>query len=200
MKRLYFLSIIFLSSFQLFASQVQIINSGFTFSSNAVIINNVDSVDFVLASMHNAVEVSKATWDANGNTPLQGGFQVSFGGGWVLPAQLSVGIHYYVCAPHASLGMKGTITVQAATFVPNLQSNTEYKAFTNSNATFVTLKVPENAIHSNYILLNVLGTVITKDIVLNESTDITIDELTTGIYFIVVTDNKKSKVIRFYKK
>jgi len=75
-----------------------------------------DSVNFSLASTHDAVEVSEATWQVNGNTS-NGGFQVPFGGGLVLPTQLGVGIHYYVCTPHAASGMKGRIFVTAPTSV-----------------------------------------------------------------------------------
>ncbi|MBI4429690.1 MAG: T9SS type A sorting domain-containing protein [Ignavibacteriales bacterium] len=73
-----------------------------------------DSVNFSLASPHDAVEVSEATWQVNGNTS-NGGFQVPFGGG--LAAQLGVGVHYYVCTPHAASGMKGRIFVTAPTSV-----------------------------------------------------------------------------------
>ena len=87
--------------------------SGNTFTPSSITITFGDTVNFALNSTHNAVEVSQTTWIANGTTPLAGGFQVPLGGGSVFPAQLGVGTHYYVCTPHASLGMKGTITVQA---------------------------------------------------------------------------------------
>lgn len=86
-------------------------NSGLTFSPNLVTINFGDTVIFSTAINHDAREVSMATWNANGNVALAGGFQTPFGGGFVLPAQLAVGTHYYVCTPHASMGMKGRIVV-----------------------------------------------------------------------------------------
>ena len=91
------------------ATIVTVNNSGFTFSPANITINLGDTVNFVLASNHNAVEVSQANYNANGSTMLPGGFSTVFGGGMV--TQLSIGTHYYVCAPHASMGMKGTITV-----------------------------------------------------------------------------------------
>ncbi len=87
-------------------------NSGFTFSPSTITINPGDDVNFNLDVIHDAVEVSQSTWNANGNTPLAGGFQLSFGGGLVPSSKLGVGTHYYVCSPHASSGMKGTIIVQ----------------------------------------------------------------------------------------
>ena len=94
-----------------FSNVTTIVSSGFTFSPSSANISAGDSVLFQLASIHNAVEVSQATWNADGTTPLAGGFSLPHGGGLVLPAQLTPGIHYYVCQPHASMGMKGTITV-----------------------------------------------------------------------------------------
>lgn len=88
-------------------------NSGTSFSPATLSINLGDTVVFSLDPSHNAVEVSQATWNSNGNTPLSGGFSVSFGGGTVVLT--ATGTYYYVCSPHASLGMKGTITVTSTT-------------------------------------------------------------------------------------
>jgi len=91
-----------------------------------------DSVRFSLASIHDAVEVSEATWLANGNTS-NGGFQVPFGGGLVVPAILGVGVHYYVCTPHAASGMKGRIFVTSATGVLDVHiiTPTDFQLFQN---------------------------------------------------------------------
>ena len=87
--------------------------SGFAFSPAALNISLGDTVVFSIGGTHNAVEVDQGTWTSNGNTPLSGGFSVPFGGGMVILT--GVGTHYYVCSPHASLGMKGTITVTSTT-------------------------------------------------------------------------------------
>lgn len=98
-----------------FSTTVIVTNQSNSFSPNSVTITLGDSVKFLIASAHDAREVSLTTWSTNGNTALSGGFQTPFGGGLVLPAQLTVGTHYFVCTPHASMGMKGVITVQACT-------------------------------------------------------------------------------------
>ncbi|HLA99773.1 MAG TPA: plastocyanin/azurin family copper-binding protein, partial [Bacteroidota bacterium] len=82
---------------------------GFTFSPSSLTITAGDTVIFSISGIHNAVEVSQATWDANGTTPLGGGFSLPLGGGSVVLTV--VGTHWYVCQPHASSGMKGIITV-----------------------------------------------------------------------------------------
>lgn len=88
-------------------------NSGFSYTPATITITLGDSVNFIISSSHNAVEVSQTTWNANGNTALSGGFETAFSGGLVLPAQLGIGTHYYVCEVHASIGMKGIIIVQS---------------------------------------------------------------------------------------
>lgn len=88
-------------------------NSGLAFSPDAITITVGDTVDWQIGGSHNAVEVSQATYDNDGSTPLSGGFETPFGGGKVAFDQ--VGTFYYVCSPHASQGMKGTITVEEAT-------------------------------------------------------------------------------------
>jgi plastocyanin len=90
-------------------------NVGNTFSPAQMTITAGDIVNWVGASnMHNAVQVSQATWTSNGNTPLEGGFWLGLNapGGATSHTFDTPGTYYYVCIPHASLGMKGQIVVQ----------------------------------------------------------------------------------------
>lgn len=95
-----------------FGAKVTITSPGFVFSPNTVTVTSGDTVIFALTSIHNAVEVSQATWNADQGTAMNGGFSVNFGGGSVVMTQ--TGTHYYVCTLHAAMGMKGIITVQPA--------------------------------------------------------------------------------------
>lgn len=116
MKKNFLLSLsLFLISMSGFSTTWIINNSSNTFTPATITISLGDTVSFVISFAHDAREVSQITWNANGNTPLTGGFQTPFGGGLVLPAQLGVGVHYYVCTPHASMGMKAIIIVQNCT-------------------------------------------------------------------------------------
>ncbi len=92
----------------IFAKTVTVTNSGNTFTPDEITIELGDTVIFSLGSIHNAVEVSQATWEANGNAP-NGGFNIAYGGGELVLS--TAGTFYYVCTPHAALGMKGIITV-----------------------------------------------------------------------------------------
>jgi plastocyanin len=98
------------------ATTYNVTNAGFTFSPATLTINIGDEVNFDLGVDHNAVEVSKATWDVNGFTS-NGGFATPLGGGQV--TFLQPGTYYYVCVPHASLSMKGTIVVNTITGINN---------------------------------------------------------------------------------
>lgn len=86
-------------------------NQGFTFSPSSLQVRPGDTVTWSLASIHNVVEVTEATYNANGSTPKAGGFSLPFGGGSF--TFNTEGTYYYVCSPHAGQGMKGNITVKA---------------------------------------------------------------------------------------
>ena len=70
-----------------------------------------DIVRFEMTATHNAVEVSKETYDAREETPLEGGFQVGFAETKEVTFS-EPGMHYYVCQPHVQMDMIGTITVE----------------------------------------------------------------------------------------
>lgn len=82
--------------------------SGLAFSPSVITIYKGDTVQFQISSIHNAVEVSKAVYNANGITS-NGGFSTPFGGGKV--AFKTSGTFYYVCTNHVSSGMKGIVNV-----------------------------------------------------------------------------------------
>ena len=112
-------------------TNVVITNISTTFSPSEVTITQNDVITFTLLTFHNAVEVSQATWNTNGATPLSGGFNVPFGGGTLLGSGLSIGIHYYICENHINLGMKGTITVETVASVPELNTQQDVTIYPN---------------------------------------------------------------------
>ncbi len=72
-----------------------------------------DTVRFSMSAAHNAIEVSKETYDARGRTPVAGGFLIYFSETKEITFE-DVGMHYYVCTPHVTADMVGTITVERA--------------------------------------------------------------------------------------
>lgn len=130
-----FLCLLFMS-LSGFAKTWVITNSGFEFSPDDISIQLGDSVMFQLDGIHNAIEVSQSTWNSNGNSPGVG-FAVPLGGGLVPAALLAEGTHYFVCGPHASLGMKGKINVENTTAVDHPSSLGSMSIYPNpGNGTF----------------------------------------------------------------
>jgi plastocyanin len=112
-RLLAFASLFILAASPAVATKHTVTASGFTFSPSTLTITEGDTVVFTLSLLHDALEVSHATWNINGTTALPGGFSVAFGGGEAVPS--GVGTHYYVCENHVlSFGMKGSIIVNPA--------------------------------------------------------------------------------------
>ncbi len=142
-----------------------ITNSGFSFSPANITINLGDTIKFQLSSLHNAVEVSQSTWNSNGNTP-NGGFTTPFGGGIVVLQEAK--IYYYVCSPHASIGMKGTITVNSTTDIKNISQDIPvrfnlYQNYPNpfNPSTIIRYSLPE-ASYVTLTIFDIIGREVAK--------------------------------------
>ena len=130
MRTIYFFSLIIflLSRNDTMATSYTVSSVGFTFSPDNITIKVGDEISFELGDTHNAVEVSKATWDSNGKTS-NGGFGVGFGGGKV--TFNTAGTFYYVCTPHASMGMKGKIIVTPLTGIDENKNSADLELYPN---------------------------------------------------------------------
>ena len=93
-----------------FSQAVDTINTvGMAFVPDTVILTAGEIVYINPGSGHNAVEVSEATWLANGNSS-NGGFSCGFGTSLMFQTDTIAKTYYYVCQPHvASMSMKGVI-------------------------------------------------------------------------------------------
>jgi len=168
------------------------VQSGTTsFSPSLITIAAGDTVNFLLGSTHDAREVSQATWNANQNTALAGGFQTAFGGGTVLPTKLNAGTHYYVCTPHVQFGMKGRIVVQG---VPSgLAENTLRPTFSvYPNPSTGKFRIDTDGLthfrNFNVDIYNVLGKLIYSTAGTYSSCDIDLQTLPRGIYIVKISD------------
>lgn len=180
-KILLFISFLLLSNL-ISAKTWVIANAGFTFSPVTLTINLGDSVMFDLSSSHDALEVSEATWLANGNTALAGGFSTPFGGGLVLPESLTEGTHFYVCVPHAAGGMKGKIIVQNTTGVIVNLLNSNVTIFPNPSRDVINVKVNNTFAGSVYSLTDQTGRVILEGRLEKETSLVNLTDVTSGIY------------------
>lgn len=163
-----------------------ITNSGFTFSPDTLIIQVGDTVEFNIQNMHDAVEVSQATWNANGNTQLAGGFAVGFGGGTVLPADLPVGTHYYVCEPHASSGMKGVIIVESSLGVQENTTTPDITVFPNpTNGLFNVSLTPSFLTDNTRMeIFDLAGNLIQQSNFNRSLVEVDLTDRESGFYFI----------------
>jgi len=89
---------------------ITISTSGMNFVPDEVICNVGDTIQFIMSSSHNAVEVSQSNYENNNPTALDGGFNVNYGQtSFFVPNEAKT--HYYVCQPHIYNGMIGKIIV-----------------------------------------------------------------------------------------
>jgi plastocyanin len=191
MKRFTFIAVLLIYSLIEISAKNEITNIGLTFSPASLTIAAGENVTFVLEDMHNVIEVSQATWNANGNTALPGGFTLPFGGGELLPGQLPVGTHYYVCGPHSSSGMKGVIIVGTPTGVEENMGQTDISIFPNPAIDFITVKVSNNLIGNQYFLTDQNGSQMLTGKIDSETTSINISQFRNGIYLFQVTGQKR---------
>jgi len=194
MKTILSLLLLVLSTSISFSTSWTINNSGNTFSPSTITIVVGDDVTFNLESVHNAVEVSQATWNANGTAALAGGFQVALGGGPVQAALLGVGTHYYVCTPHASLGMKGTIIVQNATGIEENKLPAGFSIYPNPSLISLTLNANDDEIGSGFYIADLAGRRVATGKIENNITTIDISYLARGTYLIGTVDRRKRPV------
>jgi plastocyanin len=176
-----------------------ITNSGYTFVPASISISTGDSINFILENFHNAVQVSKTTWDANGNTS-NGGFSVPYGGGKIKLD--TAGVYYYVCQPHASLSMKGTIIVLGPTGIASTKTSegATIKAYPNPASQFINVDffVPE----SNRIridLIDITGKVVGNLLEANYNQgnykiSVPLNDYSGGRYFVRYTNGNEYSV------
>jgi len=177
-----------------FSTTWTITNSGTSFTPATITINLGDDVNFNLETIHNAREVSQATWNINGNTALPGGFSVSFGGGLVTPDFLGVGTHYYVCVPHADLGMKGIIIVQNTTGIEANKKLSPFSIYPNPSGISLTIKSEGNMSGVPFFIADQAGRVMYMGKFLDETTPVDISRFTPGIYMIRTSGQRKQSV------
>jgi len=189
---------LFLIATAAYSTSWTIVNTNFAFTPAAVTISQGDTVVFSLGEIHNAVEVSEATWNANGNTALAGGFETPFGGGLVIPANLLAGVHYYVCDPHASSGMKGIITVNSSNYIADYEQAVIFSVYPNPAGSMMSVKVDRTLPGGEYRITDVTGRIVATGFIRNEVTTIDMARVPPGDYFFGIA-GLRSKAIKIIK-
>lgn len=184
--------------------------SGFTFSPATTTAMVGDTVAWVLTGVHTATEVSSATWTANGNTPLSGGFNFNAASTTSATSWIQVtapGTRYFVCSPHvSSMHMKGQINVSGTTGIEEQTQTVAFNLYPNPASDFVNLNVSgaDNEMVTIDVL-NLLGSKVMdlggKQPLMNGAKRIDISALPKGVYFLnIVADNRTRTSVRFVKQ
>lgn len=198
MKKLLFSFILVLVSISGFCATVVISNVGFAFSPASVTINAGDDVLFTITAF-DAWEVSEATWNAEGNTPLPLGFHTPVGGRLVTSSELAIGTHYYICPAQITvMHMKGVIIVQTPTAVEKNKSFHDLIVYPNPAYSILTVKNPNNQRSLKYLVMDNSGKKVLTGDITGEIEQFDISSLPKGIYYIqMVGDRRRSaKFIR----
>ncbi|MFT6211693.1 MAG: plastocyanin [Bacteroidia bacterium] len=200
MKTKTLLSALFLiASTSVFATTWTVTNSGNTFTPATITIDLGDDVIFNITNAHDAREVSEVTWDANGNTALPGGFQTPFGGGTVAASQLGVGTHYYVCTPHAFIGMLGRIIVQdLATGIASVGQSLNVTVYPNPATDFIKVDLSDNSNGVTYQVFNALGVLVMTGKLNDEVSTIDVRNLPSGTYLMQLKGRQNTR-LKFVK-
>ena len=173
-----------------FATKWTVSNSGFSFSPSTLTIQNGDTVIFTLQSSHDPREVSQSTYNANGTTALNGGFQTAFSGGMVLPEKLGPGTHYYVCSNHASMGMKGTITV-VGTGIVGVDASPQIVFYPNPVKDQLEINIPASLLSEPFDLaiFNLKGELVYQTTVTLTTSKVSCSDFKPGWYLVKLANN-----------
>lgn len=198
MKRTFiFLTFSLLLSYGGFATQHVITNSGNSFSPDEILVNIGDTVVFNLSTSHDAVEVSEATWNANGTTS-NGGFSLPLGGGMVV--MQSAGMHYFVCTVHASMGMKGKIEVSDLSVAKIEYAPEQIRIFPNPVEDKLSIRGMKDI--DIIEIYDVTGSTIYRSVAQNGlgEAEISVAELVPGLYFLVLRGEDLAYSFRLLKQ
>jgi plastocyanin len=94
--------------------------SDFLFSPDTLYIQPGDTVNVTISGYHSATEIDSIDW-VNNTDNHNGGFDIGFGSNSTIDWFVlnNIGTHYYICEPHAAMGMKGVIIVDNAQNIQN---------------------------------------------------------------------------------
>jgi plastocyanin len=164
--------------------------SGVTYSPSALNAVVGDEVVIMASGSHPLVEVNQTTWDANGNTAMSGGFGTHTS--TFTFTLTEVGVIYYVCSNHVSMGMKGMITVDINTDISS-QNITALQLFPNPvvDGTF-NLKGEKELLEESVLeLYSVNGQLVHSFEITDASMTLNV-QVAAGTYTAVLVKNEKA--------
>lgn len=166
----------------------ELTNNGTTFSPTVINMIAGDSIHLVLSAPHTCTEVSEATWNANGNTS-NGGF--NYPSGETTFAVNTAGTYYFVCIPHAAMGMKGQLLVDINTSVQEAPVDAVLHLFPNPAST--SIHIAGVASGQRIQVREVTGRMVLET-PLAEDGMLDVSALRTGSYSVAVRDEQGNLV------
>ena len=184
---------LFVAAFSLSAQTSHTLTTqGFTFNPDNLTINLGDTIHLTLGASHTCTEVDEATWNANGTTS-NGGFD--YPGPVVQSFVLATpGTYWYVCQPHAGIGMKGIINVTNSTGVEEQEVISDLKLYPNPASTEVTIKL-EGANTGMLSVVDVQGREVIRR-PMNANGRLDVSALEPGNYNVSVLNNEGKVIAR----
>jgi hypothetical protein len=169
-----------------------IMTVGNSFSPDVVNAVVGDEIHLMIAATHTFTQVDQATWNANGNTP-NGGHD--FGSGEHTFTLNTPGTIYYVCQPHASMGMKGRIIVSDATGVDEHASTVAGTLSPNPANTVVRVTIEGLSRATRIELHDMKGTLVFSGFTAADGS-LDVSALPIGTYVCLVYDRAGEAVLR----
>ncbi len=197
MKKFAFLLFFLSTGLTGFSKIVVITNWGAHFSPADTTVNMGDTIKFDLMNTHNVLEVDQQAYDDEQNIPLSGGFSLPKGGGMLYTTQLAAGIHYYICTPHITIGMKGMFRILGSSGIadPLLKLTS---IFPNPAHDLIVVKTVTSLIGSIYSIIDATGKEVLSGKLESTESTIKISGLTNGVYFLR-TRSKREELFTFIK-
>ncbi len=152
-----------------------------------------DTVQFTSLGYHSATEIDYIDW-VNNVDNHNGGFDVGFGAAttdmWFVIN--TPGTYYYICEPHADMGMKGTIVVDASAQINEIDASGSFNFFALGAGSYK-LQYTDS---DRYELYNLNGQLIIEDVLDQMNTETIIDNhLLDGAYVVRFSkDGRTTKV------
>lgn len=172
----------------------------FGFAPENLTIEVGDTVYVQTQNFHTATEVSEANWLAN-NATSNGGFWVGFGSqtsdDWFVLNE--PGMYYYICVPHASMGMKGTINVTGTSVgIENSVKADDFSILPQGNGNYL---ITFNDVDEFAVITTAGKQMYSKALGNSDNqSQITLSDLPAGIYLgVFARDGKGVKVVKFVR-
>jgi plastocyanin len=188
MKKYYFIFFCVLASMLAKAAEITVSTNGLSFSPETVQAAPGDIIIFQVGSSHTATQVSQATWNSNGATPLAGGFNYNSGThNYTIQESDAGNTIYYVCAPHAGAGMKGQIQVTLVSNRERITGNLQFTVFPSQTSDNLQVKASDLVENMFFDIVDATGKVISSRFVVfshRREANISVQDLPRGLYFI----------------